>query len=384
MKNTFFNEFETRRLLGEFILRASKLSMGQECELFESQFLAVQGRKYAVLVNSGASANLAILQALQNLGKLHPGDVIAFSALTWSTNVMPILQLGMRPLPVDCRRDMLNASAEAFKSAIDQQSIKAFFITNALGLAGDLEEICEICRKKNILLLEDNCEALGSEVAGRRTGNFGVASSFSFFVAHHMSTIEGGMICTDDPEMFEMLVQVRANGWDRNLPVATQKKLRKTHEVESEFYSKYTFYDLAFNIRPTEITGFLGKIQLPYLEGNGVTREKNFLRIQKCVMDNDDFIPLEYSHMTKVSAFALPFVCRTKDLQRKYTNRFAGNGIEIRPMIAGNIQKQPFFKKYVSYSSALPEADHLHDCGFYCGNYPELNHHDLESIEACL
>lgn len=384
MKNTFFNEFETRKLLAEFIMRAPKLSMGQECENFETRFALMQGRKYAVLVNSGASANLAILQALLNLGKLKTGDEVAFSAVTWSTNVMPILQMGMHPVPVDCKKETLNSDSAELKKTISQNNIKALFITNALGLAGDLDKIRDICSQNNILLLEDSCEALGSEVAGLRTGNFGLASSFSFFVAHHMSTIEGGMVCTDDADVWEMLVQVRANGWDRNLSVSTQKKLRRTHAVESEFYSKYTFYDLAFNIRPTEITGFLGNVQLDHLSKNGMTREKNFLRIQKVVSENHDFIPLYTSHMNRVSAFALPFVCRSKELQRNYANRFAGNGIEIRPMISGNIQRQPFFKKYISISPLLPDAEHLHDCGFYCGNYPELSHHELDCIEACL
>lgn len=384
MKNAFLNEFETKKALAAFILQADKLSMDVECRKFEEKFSEYQGVGEAVLFNSGGSANLAMLQALKNLGKLKEGDKVGFSALTWSTNTMPIIQMGLVPVAIDCDRSTLNVMSHTLEERLGQTEMKALFLTNVLGFTGDLENIKKICADRNILLLEDNCESLGTELPAGKTGNFGLAASFSFFVAHHMSTIEGGMVCTDDVEFAEMLRIVRANGWDRNLTAQQQFKWRKKYNVYSEFEAKYTFYDLGFNMRPTEITGFLGQFQMQFLETNIQARQSNYLRLEKVMALNDDLLLLKRDHINVLSTFAFPVVCKTEDLRNDYLSRFAGAGIEIRPMIAGNMQRQPFYKKYVSHNYALPEADFLHANSFYCGNYPELTENDLETIISCL
>jgi len=384
MKNAFLNEYETKKALADFILKSSRLSMDSKCFEFEKAFSAVQKCKHSVLFNSGGSANLAMLQALKNLGRLKDGDKVGFSALTWSTNVMPIIQMGLVPVCVDCDVDTLNVTSANLKQRIAQVDLKAMFITNALGFAGDLDVIKKICDENGIILIEDNCESLGTELYSGRTGNFGVASSFSFFVAHHMSTIEGGMVCTSDDDVAEMLKIVRANGWDRNLNSSQQYKWRSSHSVKSEFEAKYTFYDLGFNLRPTEITGFLGLYQLNFLEENITRRERNFKYFESFTMQNSELICQKYPHISLLSNFAFPVLCRTPELKNKYISQFSGAGIEIRPMIAGNIQKQPFYKKYVSETYELKSTDFIHDCGFYCGNYPELTETDLETISSCL
>lgn len=384
MKNAFLNEFETKKALSEFIMQTSKLSMDVECTKFEKKFAAYQGCNDAILFNSGGSANLAMLQALKNMGKLQDGDQVGFSALTWSTNTMPILQMGFIPVPLDCEVSTLNVMSFNLEERLTQTSIKALFLTNVLGFTGDLDRIRDICKSKNIILLEDNCESLGTVLLSGKTGSYGLGASFSFFVAHHMSTIEGGMVCTDDEDFAEMLRIVRANGWDRNLAAHQQHKLRKKYNVTSEFDAKYTFYDLGFNLRPTEITGFLGQYQMQFLDQNISTREKNYLRLEKLIHLNDDFVHLSHDHIEKLSTFAFPFVCKTKELRDKYLARFSGAGIEIRPMIAGNMQRQPFYSKYVKTMYDLPATDFLHHNSFYCGNYPELSEADLETISGCL
>lgn len=384
MKNAFLNEADTKRALADFIMNAGRLSMDRYCFEFEKVFAIKQGRKEAVLFNSGGSANLAMLQALKNLGKLKDNDNIAFSALTWSTNTMPIIQMGMNPVAIDCDPETLNSMSYNLVERLKQVKPDAFFITNALGFTGDLDEIRRICNEYGIILIEDNCESLGTELLQGKAGNFGLAASFSFFVAHHMSTIEGGMVCTDDEEFAEMLRIVRANGWDRNLNARQQLKWRKKNNIESEFDAKYTFYDLGFNFRPTEITGFLGIYQLKFLDENSKAREKNYLRIENIVRENDELVVLKHDHIKLLSTFAMPVVCRTPQLRNKYLSQFSGAGIEIRPMIAGNIQEQPFYKKYVKNLYLLKGADYLHTNGFYCGNYPELTETDLETISSCL
>jgi CDP-6-deoxy-D-xylo-4-hexulose-3-dehydrase len=385
MKNTFINEYETKQALANFIIKHDKLSMGETCFEFEKQFSKKQGRKEAVLFNSGGSANLAMFQALKNLGMLAKGDSVGFSALTWSTNVMPLIQMEFNPVPVDCKPETLNSMSENIEKRIEQYDLKAFFATNVLGFCGDLERIRQVCKKHMVLLIEDNCESLGTVLdSNNKTGNYGIGASFSFFVAHHMSTIEGGMVCTDDENFAEMLRIVRANGWDRNLTSEQQTRLRKRYKVASEFDAKYTFYDLGYNLRPTEITGFLGITQLQYLDENIKIRGEIYAKLESILKNNDDLCQINHSHIKTLSPFAFPVLCKTSKLRRVYFERFSGAGIEIRPMIAGNMQKQPFFKKYIKQVFDLPGVDFIHDCGFYCGIYPEMTNSNIETIKSCL
>jgi CDP-6-deoxy-D-xylo-4-hexulose-3-dehydrase len=384
MRKAFLREEETKKALAAFILTADRLSMDVECKKFEDKFAQYQQSKHAVLFNSGGSANLAMLQTLKNLGKLKEGDKIGFSALTWSTNTMPIIQLGMVPVALDCQPDTLNTMSNHLLERLETTNLQALFITNILGFSGDIDIIKQICEEGKIVLIEDNCESLGTELPEGRTGNFGIGGSFSFFVAHHMSTIEGGMVCTNDDDFAEMLRIVRANGWDRNLTTEQQQKWRTKFGIESEFQAKYTFYDLGYNFRPTEITGFLGQYQMQFLEENITRREQNYLRIEKVIKENSDFVYLKHDHINTLSTFAFPLVCKTPEMRQFYLDKFTKAGVEIRPMIAGNMQEQPFYKKYVTELYDMPGADMMHANGFYCGNYPELLEEDLVVIENLL
>lgn len=384
ISQAFSNELETKKKLSDFILGAQKLSMGPECEKFEKEFSNYQEREHSILFNSGGSANLALLQSLKNLGKLKDGDLIGFSAITFATNVMPIIQLGMKPVIIDCSPETINMMSENLLERITDKKLTALFVTNALGFTGDLVKIKDICKKNNIILLEDNCESLGSETENIKTGNFGLASTFSFFIAHHLSTIEGGMVCTDDDDLAQMLRIVRANGWDRNLSEEQQKDWREKYNIKNEFEAKYTFYDLAYNLRPTEITGFLGWNQLSFLRKNIKIREKNYLEIEIEIKKNNDFLIINHQHLSILSSFAIPIICKNEELREKYIKKFQAADIEIRPMISGNIQRQPFYKKYVKEISVLPGAEKIHNCGFYFGNNPDLTDADLNIIKSCL
>ena len=384
MKTAFLHEHQTKKELAEFILQTPKLSMSEQCLNFERKFADFQGSGDAVLFNSGSSANLAMIQSLKNTGRLNDGDAVGFSSLTWSTNLMPLLQLGLRPVAVDCEPTTLNVMSHNLLERLKEVDLRALFITNALGFAGDLDKIQEICYEKNILLIEDNCESLGTELSGGKTGSFGQMSSFSFFVAHHMSTIEGGMVCMDDEELAAMLRIVRANGWDRNLNSDQQHKWRVKNNVVSEFEAKYTFYDLGYNLRPTEITGFIGCYQLQFLRDNIEMRETNYIALEAVVKENPDLIVLDRSHLSVLSSFAFPVLCKTPEIRLRMMSQFSGAGVEIRPVIAGNIQEQPFYQKYVKQKYDVSGTETVHSCGFYCGNYPELTDTDIQVLSSCL
>lgn len=377
IKSSFYHETETKQALADFILNEDILSMNKECRKFEESFAAKQGRKHAVYVSNGSVANLLLIQSMMNLGIFKAGDKIGFSALTWPTNVMPLIQLGLEPVAIDCELDTLNVSPKNLEDHID--GLKGLFITNVLGFSDDITKLKELCHKNDIVLIEDNCESLGSEVGGVLLGNFGLASTFSFFVGHHMSTIEGGMVCTDDDDLHNYLVMGRAHGWDRNLSPDAQEKLR-TETNTDEFYAKYTFYDLASNFRPTEINGFIGNTQMPYWDEIVSKRVSNFERFSEAMSKNNDFYQYDLSHMDTVSNFSMPIICKTPELAQKYKTKFQKAEVEIRPVIAGNMTKQPFYKKYVTDVTPQPNSDLVHANGFYFGNNPEMTDDEIDTL----
>src|SRR3989338_3568629 len=332
IKSTFYKERATKDKLCKFISGAKQLSLGEQCANFEKAFSRWQGRKYSVMFNSGSSANLALMQVLINLSKIKTGDTVGFSAVTWATNVMPLINLALRPVPIDIELDTLNISYKGLTLAHKKHKFKLLFITNLLGYCHDIDKIRSFCKKNKILLIEDNCESLGSAYKGTKLGNFGYASTFSFYVGHHMSTIEGGMVCTDDKEIDTMLRIVRSHGWDRHLTPAEQNKLRKRFKID-KFYGKYTFYDIGYNFRPTEIQGFLGLDQLKYLNSTINKRQKNYRQLEK-IYSNQDFIKMDTSGMTKVSNFAFPLICKNKSLRDRYMELAREADIEIRPVVA--------------------------------------------------
>lgn len=383
IKSTFYNEEDTKTKLCNFILKAPQLSIGKECEKFEQNFAKYQGRKYSIFFNSGSSANIAIVQALLNLGRIKKGDLTGFSALTWATNPMPLIQLGLSAVPVDVEMNTLNSSSNKLLSILEKYPLKAFFITNLLGFCDDLDKIKEICDKRGIILLEDNCESLGTIYKQKKLGNYSLASTFSFFVGHHMSTIEGGAVCTDDPDVAIMLRLVRAHGWDRNLSPESQSLLRTKYNVASTFYSKYTFYDVGFNLRPMEINGFVGNLQLKYLDEIIDKRQKNFLRIAKAIYKNEDkYFPIKYSHIDVLSNFAVPVICKSQKIRDELIAKCEGR-VEIRPVVGGDMTKQPFFRKYMpQYSEILGKsnAGKINELGMYFGNNPELTDDEIAEL----
>ena len=382
----FYRERETKQALCDFIMSTDRLSIGPECETFERQFAKWQGGSYCTLFNSGSSANLALVQALINLGRIQARDVAAFSAVTWATNVMPLIQLGIVPMPVDIEVDTLNISRDTLAAALDQHpDVKLLFITHLLGFCDDLDAILDLCERRNIIVIEDVCESLGSVYRGKKLGNFGLAGTFSFFVGHHLSMIEGGAVVTDDPELDRMLSLVRAHGWDRNLSDIDKATIRAQHGItDDDFLANFTFYDLGYNLRPTEITGFLGQKQLIDADEIVERRHDNFKRFETAVAHNPELLPLSVDHLDVASNFAMPIVCRTREATAHYVTSFQEAGVEIRPIVGGSIPEQPFFKRHPHITTKTPNATYVNHHGFYFGNHPKLSEDNLALLEGLL
>ncbi len=380
IKSAFLEEEKTKKELANFILKTEQLSFGPQCEKFEETFAEWQGRKECVFVNSGSSANLAIVQALLNLGKLKKGDMVGFSALTWSTNVMPLIELGLIPVPIDIELDTLNISSKKLIERISEFPLKGLFLTNLLGFCDDIDVIKDFCAEKGIIFFEDNCESIGTIYRGNKLGNFGIASTFSFFVGHHLSTIEGGAVCTDDAALAQMLRLVRAHGWDRNLKSEDQVRLRKEGAVDS-FYGKYTFYHLGYNLRPTEIAGFLGNSQLPYMDIIISRRQEIFNKVARVAYQSGKYYAIRSDHLDTISNFAVPFICRNEEMRRELVKKVS-NQVEVRPIVGGDITEQPFWRYTPDSVRAIksPNAELVHQNGFYAPNNPELTEGEIKTI----
>ena len=383
VNSTFINETETKQALCNFIMRSEKLSMGKECLKFEQKFSYWQGCKFSILVNSGSSANLVLVQAMLNSGHWTLGDRIGVSGVTWSTNVMPLIQLGLIPVLVDVDKNTLNINEEQLAKAHKKHSLSGLFITNCLGLGPDLPAIASYCETHHISILEDNCESMGSSVNGIKTGNFGLGSSFSLFVGHHMSAIEGGIICTNDEEFYYHLVIARAHGWTRNLPDDKRKKLRQEHQIDN-FYEKYFFIQNGFNCRPTEITGFLGNQQINYIDIIVSERERNYKFAKSLFGKNPYFHSINDDGMDVISSFALPFLCKDTKSKNKFLEKCKENNVETRPMIAGSIAKQPFMSNCDWLHAGLNNAELIHKNYFYIGNHEAFGEKEYQTLEEIL
>lgn len=373
VKHAFTHDLLTRLKLSWFVLTTQKLTMGKKCLEFEKKLSEFNRCNHSILVNSGSSANLVLLQAMKNMDMIKDGDLIAFNAVTWATNVMPIIQVGCQPLPVDVDKNTIQVDIDDLSRKLEKYDVKVFFLTNALGGCPDIVKVKEICDKWNVKLIIDNCESLGLNFE-----QYALASTYSFYVSHHMTTIEGGAICTNDLRLSAECRMVREHGWIRNI-IETDELyyLGKKHgfDITKKDDLKFAFYDLAYNVRPTEITGFLGIDQLKHVTKNN--NKKRDIQGKVFISSSANIIPNPFP-------FCFPVICETQSHRDLLVYACELAGIETRPIIAGNICNQPFFKKYVKHEYYLPGADFIENNGFYIALRQDLTKKEIELIIDCL
>ena len=384
IRDAFRNEKEIRKKLADFILNVDRFSMGDKTIQWEKEFAKWHERKYSIFVNSGSSANLLMIQSLLNTGFLKKGDKVGFTCLTWSTNVMPLIQLGLRPIPIDIDPKTLNNSLKEIKIVNSKhKDLKCIFLTNVLGMSDAIDLIAEYCQESKIILLEDNCESLGSKYKGKLLGNFSLASTVSTFLGHHLSTIEGGFVLTDNEELYIDLLAARSHGWSRSWPNRIKAEKREELNI-SKFHEPYTFFTIGMNLRPMEIQSFIGIDQLKYLNDSINYRFNFIIKMQK-ILENSLIRTFFNESMNIISAFAVPLIFRNnleKELGLKY---FKSAGIEIRPIISGNIINQPFAKKYFEVENHLyPNSEIADKYGFYFTCRPDLKKEEEVIIEKTL
>ena len=349
------------------LLSSNNLTMGENVKEFEKKFADYIGTNYAVMFNSGSSANLAILTALKYVknSQIQEGDNIIVPAVSWSTTYYPISQNGFVLNFVDINSDTLNIDINKIENAINPKT-KAIFAVNLLGNPSSLIELQKIAKRYDLILLEDNCESLGASIDSKMTGSFGFASSHSFFFSHHICTMEGGMVSTNSKELMETLISLRAHGWTRGL----EENNSVFSSSGNDWEDLYRFVLPGFNLRPTELSGAVGVKQLEKLPMFIQKRRENADLFVSKFKDNKNFkIQFEVGNS---SWFGFSLILQNKLIgKRKELIKFLSiNGIETRPIVAGNFTLNPVMK-FLNFLPLppLPSADLIHNEGFFIGNH---------------
>ena len=351
-----------------------RLTKGPVTLEFEQKWSEWLGVKYSVFVNSGSSANLAATYALLLAGNLRNKKVIV-PAVSWVTTVSPVIQLGMTPILCDCNTENLGLDLEHLKRIIKEEDPASLILVHVLGFPNDMKEIIELCRENDIKVIEDTCEALGSSYDGSKLGGIGDLGTFSLYFGHHISTIEGGLISTNNEELYNTLLMIRSHGWDRDLPDHKRESLRNKYNV-SEFNALYTFYHPAFNLRSTDLQAFLGLEQLKKVDEIVRKRNENYITYDKLIQNVWKIKAQENSF---VSNFNYPIIT-TPDKIKDLISNLSLNSIEARPLICGSINQQPLWYERYGKSDLFKNADYLHENGLYLPNNHELKTKDIEFI----
>lgn len=351
-----------------------KLTQGVHVKHLEEEYATRLGVKYCTYCNSGSSANLLMLYTLKLRKKLRNNRVIV-PALCWSTTVAPLIQLGFDPIVCDINQINLTIDTNHLKVLIRDYNPSAIFLVHPLGFMCDMNEINSICYENNIELLEDSCETMGSSWNYKLAGTFGLMSTFSLYYGHHITTIEGGFVCTNDIQCDEILKMIRSHGWDRDLNDNRKKELRERNNV-NDFNALYTFYYPGFNLRGTDLQAYLGRFQVNKLYNIITTRRNNYLLYNKYLKNNWWKIQ-EFKENNLISNFAYPIIHpkRTEIVKKLQTN-----GIECRPIICGDITKQPFMQKYLKPEIRYKNIQIVDAYGFYVPNHPGVKENDIIKI----
>ena len=370
--------------LSDWVKTYPRLTKGKLTLEFESKWAKWLGTKHTTFVNSGSSANLLMLATLMEAGDLEPGDAVIVPALSWATDLSPVMQLGLIPLLCDCNLEDFSVDLDHFKQIITEGVVKemngirkrlrpkAAILVSVLGLLPKMDVITKICSRNNVILLEDCCESLGSAMPdGRKLGTFGAMSTFSTYFGHHISTIEGGMVCTDDPRYNRIMKSVRSHGWCRDWSEEEQKDHCEEWNV-SDFDAFYTFFHSGFNLRATDLQAFLGLRQLDKIDMICKQRSINFALYSKYL--NEEFKRSQGE--CYVSNFAFPII---SDRREEIAKALKAQEIECRPLICGSMGKQPFYvKKYGE--EILPNAEVVRKQGMYLPNHHLLSENDIKKV----
>jgi len=379
------------------VLNSGNLTMGSEVAKFEEAMAREVGSKHFLMVNSGSSANLLMIEALlrpvKDKPKLLPGDAVLVPAVAWPTTVWPIIQLGLNPIFVDVDKDTLAMDPLQAKSLLEKQDgakIRALFLIHPLGLAVDMAAFEELAAAHNLILLSDVCESLGARsLNGKAAGSASVMRSYSFYFSHHITTMEGGGIATDSPEVYDDLISMRSHGWSRGRSDETSWTSQQTQTD-----SRFNFVGTGFNVRPMEIQGAIGRSQLSNLPEFLRARRHLAAEVQSALRGTS--INLISGGVENIadnpqhSWMLLPFRVTSSDPRSGRTlacNYLEERGVATRPILTGNFLRQPSVRRFIPTAGSacnFPASEKVHEECFMVGAHPSLSQVQREHLVRSL
>lgn len=352
------------------VIASDRYSMGNCVAEFEQKFAKQFGSKYAVMVNSGSSANLLMTATLaytqNNKLRLSPGDEIIVPAVSWSTTYYPLSQYGLHLKFVDIDLETLNYDLAALEAAVSDKT-RAIMVVNLLGNPNDFDEINRIATENDLVLIEDNCESMGATFNGKQAGTFGVMGTFSTFFSHHISTMEGGVVVTNDEELYHVMLVLRAHGWTRNLP-----KFNKVTGEKSDdpFEESFRFVLPGYNLRPLEMSGALGIEQVEKLPSLIEGRRANGKLMQDNFSDHPKFMIQKETGASSWFGFSLVIRPDAGIERPQLVKQLTEVGFECRPIVSGNFAKNDVMKYFdCSIHGTLNNADYIDQKGLFIGNH---------------
>lgn len=361
-------------------LLTMKTTSGEKVSKFEKKFANYVGIRHATMVNSGSSANLLALSILSHpslKNHISSGDEIITPAVTWATTVYPICNVGAIPKFVDVKMNDYTIDPIEIERAITSKT-KALMVVHLLGNPCAMKEISKIAKQHNLWLIEDSCEAHGAKYYGKHVGTFGDLSTFSFFASHHITTMEGGMVVTNNKKLYEIAKSMKAFGWSRELD--SRKKLEKKF---SNIDSRFLFVNTGYNFRPTELQGAFGIHQIDKLESLVKLRIKNAKYWNRKLKPYSSLLITPEEKLIRRSYLFYPITVLKNQFftKEKLVNELERNGIETRPIMAGNIIKQPV-TKYIKFKKAknLKNSNLIHENSFLIGNHHGIKEKEREFI----
>ena len=355
----------------DFLKKRRTLTQSSNTKKFELKFSKYLGRKNSVFVNSGSSANLLIAQTLLE-GNFLKNKIVVLPAISWSTTVSPFLQLGYKIILCDCDPLNLGLDVEQLEKICKKFNPGLVVVVNVLGHSNNFKKINKIQKEYNFKLIEDNCESLGSKKNNRKLGCNGIASSHSFYIGHHISTIEGGIVSTNDKIFYNIALAIRSHGWARDVDKKFKKSLEKKFKID-EFKSLYTFYYSGFNIRSTDFNAELGLNQLKRINQISIKRHKNF-NFYKSLLNN---FWSQKSDLTLTSSFGYATFVKNRLEVFRYLK---SKNIQSRPLICGSMSRQPFVEKKSLNRINLKNSEFADKYGLYLPNHANLNFQDINFI----
>jgi len=368
LATTTWDEAEQEAM--QSVIRSGMFTMGPRVAEFERQFAQYIGSRHCVMVNSGSSANLLIVAALfysQNPRlRLQRGDEVIVPAVSWSTTYYPLYQYGLKIKFVDIDLQTLNFDLDQLSEAISSKT-RAILAVNLLGNPNDFTAIGELTNNRDILLIEDNCESMGAEFLGRKAGTFGVMGSFSSFFSHHISTMEGGMIVTDDEELYHILLCLRAHGWTRNLPKHNHVCGEKS---DDPFKESFRFVLPGYNVRPLELSGAIGVEQVKKLPTIIEARRKNGQALRSIMSEHPDLLIQQEIGKSSWFGFSLVIKPGSALTRTQLLEKLNALSFESRPIVAGNFARNEVMGYFdFEVHGELANADHIDANGLLVGNH---------------